>query len=64
MPRATLKIPSYRLHQPSGHAVVTLSGREEYLGLMAARKATKRMNASSPNGWRPGARSGPSPGAA
>lgn len=24
--------PSYRLHRPSGHAVVTLQGRDHYLG--------------------------------
>jgi hypothetical protein len=26
------KPPSYRLHKPSGRAVVTLSGKEHYLG--------------------------------
>lgn len=26
------RIPSYRLHKPSGHAVVTLSGTDQYLG--------------------------------
>ena len=26
-------IPSYRLHKPSGQAVVTLNGRDHYLGL-------------------------------
>lgn len=31
MPR-TLRVPSYRLHRPSGQAVVTLSGRDHYLG--------------------------------
>lgn len=29
MPR---RIPSYRLHRPSGQAVVTLNGRDCYLG--------------------------------
>jgi hypothetical protein len=32
MPRLTHKIPSYRLHKASGQAVVTLNGRDHYLG--------------------------------
>ena len=28
----SLRIPSYRLHKPTGRAVVTLSGRDHYLG--------------------------------
>jgi integrase len=32
MPRLTKKLPSYRLHKPSGRAVVTLGGRDHYLG--------------------------------
>jgi hypothetical protein len=32
MPRLTNKLPSYRLHRPSGRAVVTLNGRDHYLG--------------------------------
>jgi integrase len=32
MPRLTRKLPSYRLHKPSGKAVVTLDGRDHYLG--------------------------------
>jgi integrase len=32
MPRRPPRIPSYRLHKPSGQAVVTLSGRDHYLG--------------------------------
>ena len=31
MPRIK-RIPSYRLHRPSGQAVVTLNGRDRYLG--------------------------------
>lgn len=31
MPRSP-RVPSYRLHRPSGQAVVTLSGRDHYLG--------------------------------
>ena len=27
-----LRIPSYRLHKPSGQAVVTINGRDIYLG--------------------------------
>ena len=32
MPRLTKSLPSYRKHKPSGQAVVTLSGRDHYLG--------------------------------
>jgi hypothetical protein len=32
MPRLTRKLPSYRLHRPSGLAVVTLDGKDIYLG--------------------------------
>jgi hypothetical protein len=32
MPRLTQKLPSYRLHKPSGKAVVTINGRDHYLG--------------------------------
>ena len=32
MPRLTQKLPSYRLHKASGQAVVTLNGRDHYLG--------------------------------
>jgi hypothetical protein len=31
-PEPTVRLPSYRRHKPSGQAVVTLSGREIYLG--------------------------------
>ena len=32
MPKLTKKLPSYRLHKVSGNAVVTLNGRDHYLG--------------------------------
>jgi hypothetical protein len=32
MPLGSLRTPSYRLHKPTGQAVVTLSGRDFYLG--------------------------------
>jgi len=32
MPRLTRRVPKYRLHKPSGQAVVSLNGREFYLG--------------------------------
>src|SRR5262245_35430468 len=32
MPCRTLRTPKYRLHRPSGQAVVTLNGRDIYLG--------------------------------
>ena len=30
--RVNVRNPSYRLHKPSGQAVVTLNGRDYYLG--------------------------------
>src|SRR3954447_4951058 len=33
MPRLVHQLPSYRLHKPSGRAVVTLGGRDHYLGI-------------------------------
>ena len=30
--QARLKVPSYRRHKPTGQAVVTLDGRDHYLG--------------------------------
>lgn len=33
MPRLTRRLPSYRLHRASGQAVVTLNGRDVYLGV-------------------------------
>lgn len=32
MPKLTRRLPSYRLHKPSGRAVVSLEGRTHYLG--------------------------------
>ncbi len=32
MPKRKQRIPTYRLHKPSGQAIVTLSGRDIYLG--------------------------------
>lgn len=32
MPKLVKKLPSYRRHKVSGHAVVTLNGRDHYLG--------------------------------
>ena len=28
----TIRVPSYRLHSPTGQAVVTLNGKDHYLG--------------------------------
>ena len=32
MPRLKTRPPSYRLHKASGHAIVTIDGRDHYLG--------------------------------
>ena len=42
-------VPSYRHHKPSGKAVVTLSGRDFYLGLWQSPESTTD---SSRNGLR------------
>lgn len=33
MPKLTNRVPSYRLHKASGQAIVTLDGRDQYLGV-------------------------------
>ena len=41
-----LRTPSYRLHKPSGHAVVTLGGKDHYLGqhgTQASRRGYDRL---------------------
>ena len=51
----TLKAPSYRLHRPSGQAVVTLGGRDTYLGVygtQASRETYDRVIAE----WLPSGR--------
>lgn len=44
MTRQSLSIPSYRLHKPSGQAVVTLSGKDHYLGLYDNPKSRNRYD--------------------
>ena len=41
MPR---RIPSYRLHRPSGQAVVTLDGRDHYLGLYGTEASRRKYD--------------------
>jgi hypothetical protein len=36
MPHRQTQLPTYRLHKPSGQAVVTLDGRDHYLGTHAS----------------------------
>ena len=46
MSNATLRIPSYRHHKPSGRAVVTIDGRDVYLGdwnTASSRREYKRI---------------------
>ena len=50
MPR---RLPSYRLHRPSGQAVVTLDGRDHYLGRHgspASRAAYEWIHTAVPDG--------------
>jgi hypothetical protein len=49
MPKLKNKVPSYRLHQATGQAVVTLNGRDVCLG--AYNSAERRLSmASWPSG--------------
>ena len=43
MPRIT-KNPSYRLHKPTGQAVVTLNGRDHYLGVDGTKISRERYD--------------------
>jgi hypothetical protein len=56
----SLHIPRYRRHKPSGQAVVTLNGKDHYLGRYNS--AARRTTDSSRNGlqWE-GARLTPPP---
>lgn len=44
MPRLTKQVPSYRLHKPSGRAVVTLNGKDHYLGPYNSSGSKERYN--------------------
>jgi hypothetical protein len=50
MPRLVHKLPSYRLHKPSGQAVVTLAGKVVYVGPTASLPAVPSTTEWSPNG--------------
>jgi hypothetical protein len=53
-------IPSYRLHKPSGRAVVTLSGRDHYLGAHGSPESRREYDRLVA-GWL-AARGAPAPG--
>ncbi len=42
MPRLTRQLPRYRRHKASGRAVVTIHGRDHYLGLFDSRESRNR----------------------
>ena len=44
MPRRTPRIPSYRLHKPTGQAVVTLNGKDHYLGAHGTRASRRKYD--------------------
>jgi len=44
MPRLTTKIPKYRLHKGSGQAVVTIDGRDVYLGKHGSPESKAKYN--------------------
>src|SRR6516165_960721 len=45
MPRRTKKLPSLRHHRPSSRAVVTLGGRDHYLGAWGSSEAQAAYDA-------------------
>ena len=49
--------PSYRLHKPSGKAVVTIDGKDHYLGDYGSAE-TRRIESVSFNAWRLALRGG------
>ena len=74
MPRLSRKLPSYRHHKSDGRAVVTLNGRDVYLGrfgtpesraeydrLIAQWLASGRPPPPRPSGPRPGIMAGARP---
>ena len=44
MPKLTKLVPSYRHHKVSGHAVVTLGGKDHYLGPHGSDESRARYN--------------------
>jgi hypothetical protein len=50
MPRLIHAPPKYRKHKASGQAVVTINGRDHYLGPSAARPAVENTIGSSASG--------------
>ncbi len=40
-----MRVPSYRLHKPSGQAVVTLKGKDHYLGLFQSPESIAKFDA-------------------
>ncbi|MGH7214964.1 MAG: hypothetical protein ACREIT_09390 [Tepidisphaeraceae bacterium] len=50
MRSATRRVPSYRLHKPTGQAVVTLNGKTSILARTTRRKAANSTTEKSQNG--------------
>lgn len=44
MASLSVRIPKYRLHKPSGRAVVTLNGRDIYLGAHGSAESKAAYN--------------------
>jgi hypothetical protein len=44
------RVPTYRRHKPSGRALVTIDGRDIYLGAYDSAAAEPNTNASFPSG--------------
>ncbi len=52
MPNLLHVTPKYRLHKPSGQAVVTLNGVDHYLGPWQSKNSSANTTAWWANGWR------------
>ncbi len=61
MPKLKNKVPSYGLHKPSGQAVVTLNGRDIYLGAHNSEESREAYQAAL-NEWLASHRQRPSTG--
>ncbi len=52
IPRSTRRVPSYRLHKPSGQARVIINDEHIYLGRYGSDESREKYAGSSRN-WRP-----------
>ena len=56
MPRLVNAVPRYRKHRRSGQAVVTIRGRDHYLGPYGTKASRLEYDRLVPSGWLVGGR--------